>query len=72
MKKLPIIAWWLAVIGAINWLLVGLGTTMGNANWNVVRLVFGNWPTLENFVYILVGASGVWLLWDELMGSKKK
>lgn len=72
MKKLPMIAWWLAIIGALNWLLVGLGSAMGNANWNVVKIIFGSWPGLENLVYILVGLSGLWLLWNELMGSKKK
>ena len=66
------IAWWLAIIGAVNWLLVGLGAAMGGNNWNVVELVFGSWPGLVNLVYILVGLSGVWLLWNELMGSKKK
>ena len=72
MKKLPMIAWWLAIVGALNWLLVGLGSAMGNNSWNVVKLVFGSWPALENLVYILVGLSGLWLLWNELMGSKKK
>lgn len=72
MKKLPMIAWWLAIIGAVNWLLVGLGAAMGGNNWNVVELVFGSWPGLVNLVYILVGLSGVWLLWNELMGNKKK
>lgn len=72
MKKLPMIAWWLAIVGAVNWLLVGLGNAMGGNDWNVVSLVFGSWPGLVNLVYILVGLSGVWLLWDELMGSKKK
>lgn len=72
MKKLPMIAWWLAIIGAVNWLLVGLGSAMGGNDWNIVELVFGSWPGLVNLVYILVGLSGVWLLWNELMGSKKR
>lgn len=72
MKRLPMIAWWLAIIGALNWLLVGLGSALGMSNWNVVNLILGGWPGLENLVYILVGVSGLWLLWNELMGSKKK
>lgn len=72
MKKLPMIAWWLAIIGALNWLLVGLGNALGLDNWNLVNLILGSWPGLENLVYILVGVSGLWLLWDELMGSKKR
>ncbi len=72
MKKLPMIAWWLAIVGALNWLLVGLGSALGLDNWNLVNLILGSWPGLENLVYILVGVSGLWLLWDELMGSKKR
>lgn len=72
MKRLPMIAWWLAIIGALNWLLVGLGSALGLDNWNLVNLILGSWPGLENLVYILVGISGLWLLWDELMGSKKR
>lgn len=66
------VAWWLAIIGALNWLLVGLGRALGLDNWNLVNLILGSWPGLENLVYILVGVSGLWLLWDELMGSKKR
>lgn len=72
MKRLPMIAWWLAILGALNWLLVGLGSALGLDNWNLVNLILGGWPGLENLVYILVGVSGLWLLWDELMGSKKR
>jgi uncharacterized membrane protein YuzA (DUF378 family) len=64
-------AWWLAILGALNWLLVGLGSALGKANWNVVNLILGGWPGLETLVYILVGLSGLWLLWDRLMGKKK-
>lgn len=58
-------AWWLVVIGAINWGLVALGNYMG-ANWNLVELVFGSWPALVSLVYLLVGLSGLWLLWGKL------
>lgn len=72
MKKLPMIAWWLAIVGALNWLLIGLGSALGMDNWNIVNLILKGWPGLENLVYILVGLSGLWLLWDELMGKKKR
>ena len=72
MKKLPMIAWWLVVVGALNWLLIGLGSALGMDNWNIVNLILKGWPGLENLVYILVGLSGLWLLWDELMGKKKR
>lgn len=71
MKNLKMLAWWLVIIGALNWLLVGLGMLMGNANWNLVNLIFGSVPVLEAVVYVLVGLSGLWLLWTKLMGGKK-
>ena len=72
MMGLKMVAWWLVIIGALNWLLVGLGGFLGGgANWNLVNMVFGAWPMLEWLVYVLVGLSGVWLLWDRMMGKKK-
>lgn len=65
------IAWWLVIIGAVNWLLVGLGGFMGGANYNIVNLLLGAWPTVEWLVYVLVGLSGLWLLWEKSMGGKK-
>ena len=55
------IAWWLLVIGGLNWGLVGLGGFFGG-NWNVVNLIFGTWPSVEWIVYILVGLSAALLL----------
>ncbi|MDO8503575.1 MAG: DUF378 domain-containing protein [bacterium] len=60
MKNWETVAWWLVVIGAINWGLVGL------ANINLVNVVVGSWPTLEKVVYLLVGLSGLWLLWGKV------
>jgi uncharacterized protein len=54
-------AWWLMVVGALNWGLVGLGTLMGS-DWNVVNMVLGQWATVEAVVYLLVGLSAVYLL----------
>ena len=59
-------AWWLVLIGAINWGLVGLGYWLGGANWNIVSMILGTWPVVENLVYVLVGLSGVWLLWGKM------
>lgn len=58
------IAWWLVVIGAINWGLDALG-------FNVVEVIFGSWPQLVTIVYLLVGASGVYALVNSLGGKKK-
>lgn len=60
------LAWWLVVVGAVNWGLVGLGYWLGGANWNVVNMVLSAWPQLENLVYVLVGLSGLWLLWGKM------
>ena len=48
----------LLIIGGINWGLVGIGMFM-NANWNVVNLLLGKFPTIEAIVYILVGVSAI-------------
>ena len=55
MKNLGMVAWWLVVIGALNWGLEVLG-------FNLVNAVVGTWPTLETLVYALIGLSGVWVL----------
>lgn len=64
MCTVHMIAWWLMVIGAINWGLVGIGGFMGQ-NWNVVNMLLGNWPQVEWVVYILVGASAVAMLFKD-------
>jgi len=63
---LSMIAWWLVIIGALNWLLVGL------FQFNLVMALFGSISTLERLIYILVGLSGLWLLWEKFAGPKKK
>jgi uncharacterized membrane protein YuzA (DUF378 family) len=55
------IGYYLVIIGAINWGLVGLSDfTM--MNLNVVNLLVGGMPTLESLVYIAVGVAGVMTL----------
>lgn len=56
-------AYVLVLVGALNWGLVGLGGYMG-VNLNVVNLIFGNWSWLEWLVYILVGLSAVFMLFQ--------
>jgi uncharacterized membrane protein YuzA (DUF378 family) len=58
----------LAIIGGLNWGLVGVGMFM-SSNWNVVNLIFGNWMWLEAVVYILVGLSALALIF---LGKGKK
>lgn len=53
-----------AIIGALNWGLVGL------FGMNLVSILFGAGSTLERVVYILIGLGGVWVAWGT-WGSKK-
>jgi uncharacterized membrane protein YuzA (DUF378 family) len=55
MKTLGMLAWWLVIIGALNWGLTAM-------KLNLVYLIFGSIPTLETLVYALVGLAGVWVL----------
>ncbi|MDQ3245035.1 MAG: DUF378 domain-containing protein [bacterium] len=50
----------LVIVGGVNWGLVGAGALFINdANWNIVNLLLGSWPTVENIVYLLVGICAV-------------
>lgn len=60
MKMLHMIAFSLVLVGALNWGLVGL------FGINLVTMIFGSMG-LENIVYILVGASAVYIA----VGHKK-
>lgn len=55
MKAVKMLAHILVLVGALNWGLAALGL-------NVVYLVFGGMPSVEQIVYILVGLSAVYLL----------
>ncbi len=57
-KPLCLVMTLLVIVGGLNWGLVGLGSFLG-MNLNVVNLILGSIPTLENVVYLLVGASAV-------------
>jgi hypothetical protein len=63
MSQLDWVAWLFVVIGAINWGFVGL------FKFNLVEMVFGS-GALSMLVYMLVGLSGLYMLWMAL--SKKK
>lgn len=53
MKTLYYIALTLVIIGALNWLLVGL------FSFNLVDAIFGVASILSRIIYILVGVSGL-------------
>lgn len=66
MKNLKPAAGWLVIVGGLNWGLVGLGNLLGAGSWNVVNMVLGSIPTVENVLYVLVGLSAAWKLSDKL------
>ena len=71
MKTVEMIGMLLVIIGALNWGLVGLGMLLGGMPWNVVNMILGGWPMVEAVVYVLVGLSGVWMVWMKFAGGKK-
>ena len=54
-------ALWLAIIGGLNWGLVGA------FDFNLVSLIFGDMSLLSRIVYILVGLAAVWLIYAEFV-----
>lgn len=60
---LMLVACFIVILGALNWLFIGLG--MGNP----VQMAAGS---LSNYVYILVGLCGLVFLAHKLMWLSKK
>lgn len=56
MKTLSYIALTIAIIGAVNWGLIGL------FGFNLVAFLFGDMTLLARIIYILVGLSGLYLV----------
>lgn len=56
MKVLNYIVLTLLIIGALNWLLIGL------FEFNLVSFIFGELSFLSRFIYGLVGLCGVWAI----------
>ena len=54
MKIINCVALTLVIIGALNWLLVGV------FSFNLVDAIFGAGTFLTRLIYILVGISGLW------------
>lgn len=55
MKTVDIIAKILVIIGALNWGLFGI------FGMNLVEYL--PWPILQTIVYVLVGISGLWMIY---------
>jgi uncharacterized membrane protein YuzA (DUF378 family) len=58
MRIITQLAFWLVIVGALNWGLVGL------LDWNLVAALFGSSGVISRVIYILVGSSAVWLIVD--------
>lgn len=56
MKWLDCISLTLVIIGAINWLLVGL------FSFDLVAFIFGNMSLISRIIYTLVGLCGLYSL----------
>ena len=56
MKTLDYIALTIAIIGAVNWGLIGF------FDWNLVASLFGSMSLLSRIIYALVGLCGIYLL----------
>ena len=54
MKYINCIALTLVIIGALNWLLVGL------FEFNLVDSIFGSLSILSRIIYTIVGLAGIW------------
>lgn len=56
MKVIDKIALTLVIIGAINWLLIGI------FGFDLVATIFGTMTLISRIVYSLVGISGLWCI----------
>ncbi|MDF2965001.1 MAG: hypothetical protein K0Q51_389 [Rickettsiaceae bacterium] len=63
MKNFYYISLILAVIGSINWGLVGL------ADFNLVARLFGDYTALTKIIYALVGLAGINLLFASFIDN---
>ncbi|MDR2902636.1 MAG: DUF378 domain-containing protein [Lactobacillales bacterium] len=65
MKIITQIAFWLTVIGGINWGLVGL------FQLDIVTYLLGA-GLISRIIFIAVGASALWLIFDAFSMKSKK
>ena len=62
---LTILALIQVIIGALNWLLIGV------FSFDLVSFLFGDMTLLTRMVYGSVGVSGIWLLCATIFGNGK-
>jgi len=66
MNTLDWVALILVIVGGLNWGLVGL------LDFDLVAAIFGPMSAISRVVYMLVGASAVYMLVKAAMGNKAK
>ena len=57
MDTISLIANILLIIGGLNWALYSFG-------YNLVSMIFGSIPILEQIIYILVGLSALYVIYE--------
>jgi len=55
---LDTISFILAIIGGLNWGLVGI-----NEQWNIVHMLLQNYSVAERIVYIIIGLASLWAVY---------
>lgn len=60
------IAFWLTVIGAVNWGLIA------SLKLNLVSMLFSGEGAVTTMIYLIIGASGLYIAITTLSVSKKK
>ena len=63
-KLVHMVAFTLAMVGALNWGLVGL------LQFNLVNAFLSSWPMVEQVVYTLIGASAIYVFATHMKDCK--
>ncbi len=66
MKITSFIAFILVIIGALNWLLIGL------FSFDVVAIIFGVASIVSRIIYSLVGLAGLWMIFYLVVANPLK
>ena len=56
MKLTSVLAFILVIVGALNWLLIGL------FDFNLVAMIFGSVSFISRTIYTLVGLASLWII----------
>ncbi|MBO5926252.1 MAG: DUF378 domain-containing protein [Clostridia bacterium] len=56
MRLTSVLAFILVIVGALNWLLIGL------FDFNLVAMIFGSLSFVSRTIYTLVGLASLWII----------